>query len=152
MEGNGNNRPPSLKHAEKRKPCQQINCLHSSLALTWIWSRRHCKASSSFSQNKRMLGDLQTTGEAQSYKVPTCCDEQIPETAPPNWIFMYLAYNILFFSFSSITEITPQTGTTKCPLSLHDCCMATKGTTPARQLWEKFQILVPSPVKIPRGN
>lgn len=35
----------------------------------------------------------------------------------------------------------------QCPLSSHDCCMATIGTTPARQVWQMFQTLVPSPCK-----
>lgn len=52
------------------------------------------------------------------------------------------------FSISpQLLNISPQTDTTKCPLSLQDCSMATTGTTPARQLWEKFQTLVPCPCK-----
>lgn len=52
--GNGNNPPSFLKHT--KNPLQQIKCMHSSLALTWIWSRGHCKASPSFSLNKGILG------------------------------------------------------------------------------------------------
>lgn len=133
-----------------RKPCQQINCTRSSLALTRIWSRGHCKASPSFSLNKGMLGDLQTTvsgtilpDSQHQHSVMNRFLNQL------HWIEFSHIWHITsrFSAFPQLLHVTPQTDTTKCPLSLHDCCMATIGTTPARQLWEKFQTLVPSPCK-----